>query len=121
MVRSLQARESWLRSIEREFGILSHQEAAELHAGQGAAIRVISLHRGDTVWIPRFQFTDGRQIRPVIPLLIRMARSAGWDNQDLLVWLTNPDTRFPDEKRPVDLLSETGWVLEVLEAKLEEC
>lgn len=130
MARSLQARENWLRSIEEEFGTFSRQEVAELRGSKGtnrsmaadlqAKGQILAYRRGNTYRIPKFQFTDTGHVRPSLPRLIAAATDAGWDSQDLLAWLTNPNTHFPEGKRPVDFLDETGRILEVFTATVEE-
>lgn len=120
LARSIQARENWLRSIEEEFGTLSRQEVGDLRGARGSNRnmaadlqfkgKIVAFRRGKSFRIPAFQFTEGGQIRAVIPQLIAVARSAGWDDQDLLAWLTNPNLHFPDAKRPVDCLDDVDRV-----------
>lgn len=130
MARSLQARENWLRSIEEEFGTLSRQEVAELRGSKGANRsmaadlqskgQILAFRRGNSFRIPQFQFTEAGHIRPALPRLIAAATDAGWDDQDLLVWLTNPNRHFPEGKRPVDCLDDVDRILEVFTATVEE-
>lgn len=130
MARSLQARENWLRSIEKEFGALTRQQVAEMRGSKGtnrsmaAAMQakglILDYRRGNSFKVPAFQFTETGEVRPAVPLLIDAARQAGWDDMDLLIWLTNPNTHFPEGKRPVDVLDNTDRVLEVFTATVGE-
>lgn len=130
MARSLQARENWLRSIEDEFGTYSRQEVAELRGSKGknrgmAAEmqekgQIIAFRRGNAYRVPAFQFDAAGQVIPAIPRIIAVARNSGWEDQDILVWLTNPNTHFPEGRRPVDCLDDADRVVGVLAATIEE-
>ena len=122
LARSLQARENWLRDVETEFGTYSRQEVAQLRGAKGTnrsmagdlknSGQIIAYRRGNADRIPMFQFTGtGGQIRSAMPALIRLARENGWEDIDLLAWLTNPNTYFPEGTRPVDHLDDVELVL----------
>jgi len=122
LARSLQARENWLRGVESEFGTYSRQEIAQLRGAKGTnrsmagdlknSGQIITYRRGNSDRIPAFQFTEtGGQIRSAMPALIRLARENGWEDLDLLAWLTNPNTYFPEGTRPVDHLDDVELVL----------
>lgn len=129
MARSLQARENWLRSIDDEFGTFTRQEVAELRGspgknrGMAADMQergeIIAYRRGNAFRIPAFQLDVSGHALPVMPRIIAEAREAGWEDQDILVWLTNPNTHFPDGKRPVDCLGDVEGVMAALRASIE--
>lgn len=121
LARSLQARENWLRGLEHEFGTLSRQEVATLRGARSTNRsmagemrekgQILGYRRGNADRFPAFQFGDGGQVRPAMPKLISLARENGWEDLDVLVWLTNPSTYFADQARPVDHLDEIETVL----------
>lgn len=93
-------------SIEHEFGLLTEVPKPAITD----ICETIALKRGNTFVYPGFQFdpASGR-VRQVVPALKAMARRAGWDEEDLVLWLCTPSRYFSDE-RPVDHLDDNDLV-----------
>ncbi len=122
MARSLQAEENWWRTIEETFQPLSSTQAAELlgasktnrnyASSQRAAGKLLGFTRNGRTRLPDFQFDFARgAVRPIIPQLIRVSRSNGVPDEDLILWLVSRSTFFAELDRPVDHLDDPGRLL----------
>ncbi|WP_442545230.1 hypothetical protein ACSBOX_06010 [Arthrobacter sp. KN11-1C] len=120
--RSLQAAENIWRSIEREFGMLSSMEVAELLGSRkpnrslASGLRndgtIVGIMRGNAYRFPGFQFdADKGAVVPAMPKLIALAREDGRSDEGLVYWLTSPSSLFHEQDRPVDHLHEEEQVL----------
>lgn len=122
MARSLQAAENIWRSIDREFGMLTSVEVAELldfrkpNRSIASTLRnegsIVGVMRGNSYRFPGFQFdADKSAVVLVMPKLIALARKNGRSDEDLVFWLTSPSSLFHEQDRPVDHLGEEDRVL----------
>ena len=120
--RSLQAAENIWRSIEREFGMLSSMEVAELLGSRkpnrslASGLRndgsIVGIMRGNAYRFPGFQFdADNGAVVAAMPKLIALARENERSDEDLVYWLTSPSSLFHEQDRPVDHLHEEERVL----------
>lgn len=123
--RALQVTENAYRRIGDEFGYLTSSEvAARMNAKTvnrtlANQLRIdgklLAIQRTNRYLFPGFQFDDRGQVKPVMERLIRIAEDAGWDHDDLLLWLGNPTSRFDDDRRPLDHLDEEDLVVDALQ------
>lgn len=120
--RGLQAAENIWRSIDREFGMPTGIEVAELLGSKkpnrsiASTLRdegsIVGVMRGNSYRFPGFQFdAEKGAVVPVIPKLTALARENGRSDEDLVFWLTSPSSYFHEQDRPVDHLSEEDRVL----------
>ncbi|KRF05595.1 hypothetical protein ASH00_09005 [Arthrobacter sp. Soil782] len=104
--------------IEAEFGLLTGGEVARLLGvrleGHDAA-QLISVHRGDALLYPGFQFDlDEGKTLPVMAGLLEVAGKYGKTQEGLTHWLCSRTGQLINE-RPVDHLHEPERVLEAAE------
>lgn len=120
--RSLQAAENIWRSIEREFGMLSSMEVAELLGSKkpnrslASGLRndgsIVGIMRGNAYCFPGFQFDAAKAaVVAAMPKLIALARENGRSDEGLVFWLTSPSSHFHEQDRPVDHLGEEDRVM----------
>lgn len=65
-------------------------------------------------------FNRGR-VDPAIRGLIRISRREGWDDDDLLLWLNAPSSRFDDDLPPLaHLQKDPGAVIAALEQTIAD-
>lgn len=120
--RSLQAAENIWRSIDREFGMPTSIEVAELLGSRkpnrsiASTLRsggdIVGVMRGNSYRFPGFQFDQEKgTVVPAMPKVIALARENGRSDEDLVFWLTSPSSFFREQDRPVDHLGEEDRVL----------
>ena len=120
--RSLQAAENIWRNIDREYGMLTSVEVAELLGSRkpnrsiASTLRnegtIVGIMRGNSYRFPGFQFdADQGAVVPVMPKLIAVARENERSDEDLVFWMTSASSFFREQDRPVDHLREEDRVL----------
>jgi hypothetical protein len=114
ITRELEVKARWWRMLEDEFGSFSEYETALLLglqvsgadsvSAQRSAGKLLSYRRGQDRF-PLFQFNlDRGTVLPVIPELIALARSFGYSDSDLVLWMITKSSLFAAQDRPVDHL-----------------
>ncbi|GAB4100532.1 hypothetical protein [Sinomonas halotolerans] len=120
LARALMATENVWASVEGEFGLLTSTGVAELIGSRGkgrsfaadqrGAGRIVGVRRRGVYLYPGFQFDRARgRVLPVVQDLAAAAREAGWDGEDLVLWLVSPSGYFGGA-RPVDRLDDEAIV-----------
>lgn len=115
------ATENAWRSMEREFGLLSAQEASTalgsrakdrstLAHDRRESGQLLGVRRGNAVLYPGFQFDRNGDVHQVIPALIQVARQARRSDEDLAQWICLP-SGYLDDDRPVNPLQDADAVL----------
>jgi hypothetical protein len=118
--RAAQATENSIKAIDREFGLLTSVQVADLLGSSSKPDAARSLandmrSRGELLYVrrlnkylyPGFQFDDALgRVRPVVKQLVELAAASGWDTEDAALWLCSPTTYFDDGSRPVDHLGD---------------
>lgn len=114
--------QAW-RGIESRFGALDAGGYAELVgasstsrsvASKAKARGLVGYRRGRRILYPGFQF-DERGLRPGWNDVVAPLRAAGWEDEDIVLWLTAPHGAL-GRRSPVEALDEgdRGLVLEVV-------
>lgn len=114
--------------VRREFGLYTAAElAGRLNFGGTENARaknltgkapVLALTDGGGVLYPGFQFDEKRaRILPAVKDIIRLGRSAGWRDEDLVSWFFRANPLL-DGRRPVDLREDEETVLPAAEKDL---
>lgn len=128
--RRLQAAENIWRSIDKEFGMLTSIQVAELLGSRkpnrsiASTLRsegsIVGVMRANSYRFPGFQFdTEKGAVVPVMPKLIAVARENGRSDEGLVFWLTSPSSFFHEQDRPVDHLGEEDRVLAAAKDQFE--
>lgn len=117
--RATQATENVWKHIEDEFGLLTSTEVASRigsknpHRALASDMRkrgqLIGVSRLNSYRYPGFQFTPDGTVHQVIAPLLKAAKSAGWSEASLTLWLSNPSGAFGGD-RPVDHLDDSDFV-----------
>lgn len=116
---------SW-RDVDAAGGLYTAAEVLEIvnvHAGGPRLLQrlradghLFSVKRGAAYVYPRFQFDpESLLILPVIADLIGFANSAGWTQEELLLWLCSPSGSFRGGL-PAEHLSDPDLVLKTARA-----
>jgi hypothetical protein len=104
--------QAW-RSIESRYGALDSSQYAEL-VGAAATSRsvaskaktkgLVGYRRGRRLLFPGFQFGE-RGLRPGWNDIVAPLRDAGWEDEDIVLWLTAPHGRL-GRRSPVEALDQ---------------
>lgn len=111
------------RGIESRFGALDAGRYAELVgasptsrsvASKAKAKGLVGYRRGRRILYPGFQF-DERGLRPGWNDIVAPLRDAGWDDEDIVLWLAAPHGAL-GRRSPVEALDDgdRGLVLDVV-------
>ncbi|MBF4993467.1 hypothetical protein ITX31_04980 [Arthrobacter gandavensis] len=110
--------------VRREFGLYTAGElAARLDFGGPANPRARNLTGKapvlalveEGVLYPGFQFDEKRnRVLPAVKDIVRMARLAGWRDEDLVTWFFRPNPLLSG-KRPVDFREDEERLLPAAE------
>jgi hypothetical protein len=130
LARSLQATENAWRTVAAEFGLLTSGQVDSLLGAKPSNRNLASRHRaarqlagvtrGNIVLYPGFQFERSRRwVLPLMEVLVHLADTNGWREEDLLLWLCSPTTTFDVEDRPVDHLDQPDAVVAAARIHLE--
>jgi hypothetical protein len=101
------------RGIESRYGALDAGGYAELVgasptsrsvASKAKAKGLVGYRRGRRILYPRFQF-DERGLRPGWSDVVAPLRDAGWDDEDIVLWLAAPNGAL-GRRSPVEALEE---------------
>lgn len=114
--------QAW-RGIESRYGALDAGRYAELVgasptsrsvASKAKAKGLVGYRRGRRILYPGFQF-DERGLRPGWAELVAPLREAGWEDEDIVLWLAAPHGAL-GRRSPVEALDEgdRGLVLDVV-------
>ncbi len=114
--------QAW-RGVESRYGALDAGRYAELVgasptsrsvASKARAKGLVGYRRGRRILYPGFQF-DERGLRPGWADVVAPLRKAGWDDEDIVVWLAAPHGAL-GRRSPVEALDDgdRGTVLDVV-------
>lgn len=114
--------QTW-RGIESRYGALDAGRYAELVgasptsrsvASKAKAKGLVGYRRGRRILYPGFQF-DERGLRPGWNDIVGPLRDAGWDDEDIVLWLAAPHAVL-SRRSPVEALDDgdRGLVLDVV-------
>lgn len=115
--------QAW-REIESRYGALDAGEYAELvgaspksrsTASKARGKGLVGYRRGRRILYPRYQF-DQRGIRSGWSEVVAPLRNAGWDDEDIVLWLAAPNGAL-GRRSPIEALDngERDLVLRVVE------
>lgn len=121
-----QTTENAWRELEREFGLLTATEVAQVVGSTAKSAksfasdahrtgRLLAVRRLNKLLYPAFQLTGAGPL-PVVRDLRRAAQRLEVGEESVLLWLTAPTTWWGDRSRPVDHLHDPEEVLRAFEA-----
>lgn len=117
--------QAW-RGIESRYGALDAGQYAQLVgasptsrsvATKAKAKGLVGYRRGRRILYPGFQF-DGRGLRQHWGDIVAPLRGAGWDDEDIVLWLAAPNGAL-DRRSPVEALDDGDHALVVDVVKQE--
>lgn len=111
-----QTTENAWRAIEREFGLLTAAEVAQVVGSTAKSAksyasdarragRLLAVKRMNKLLYPAFQLTEAGPL-PVIRNLHQAAQGLEVGEESVLLWLSAPTTWWGDSSRPVDHLQD---------------
>jgi hypothetical protein len=114
--------QTW-RELENRYGTFDAGQYAELvgsspksrsAASKAKSKGLVGYRRGRKLLYPRFQF-DGRGIKRGWSDIVTPLRTAGWDDEDIILWLVAPHGSL-DRQAPVEALEagERDLVLDLI-------
>lgn len=125
VARGLQATENLWRQVEKDWGLLTSRQVAELLIGGSNTVvasrlrtagKIIGFRRNGQFRYPGFQFDrDSRRVRPVVAALIALGDELGYDPESVILSLASPSTYWADDT-PLNHIDDEDF-LHVLKAR----